>query len=99
MSPPERFITGQFLDFHKTVNNLFRTWRTARNIYIDRDYAVNTLHNAVSIENTSAGGTSTNSNHPFRFGHLYVDFTQYRSHFLRNGSHHHQQIALPGRKA
>src|SRR3954464_5892728 len=99
VSPADAFFPYEVLHTHHTIENCFRSWRTTGNIHVYRYHLVNPLQHTVAVEYTTTTSASPNCYHPARLGHLEIYLLYYGCHFFGDRSHHHQQIALAGRKS
>ena len=90
------------LDFFLQVNNrpnqLLRSRRAARHIYVHRHKPIDPLYHGVCIENTTRTSTSTHRDAPLRLRHLQPNPLQHRQHLHHNATRDNHQIALPRRK-
>src|SRR5579864_7728820 len=60
------------LQLQNAVEQCFRTWRAARNVNVDGNHLVDSLHDRVIVEHAARGGARSHRDHPFRFRHLFV---------------------------
>src|SRR5580700_4733794 len=88
-----------FLEESDGVNQLLRTRRAARNIYIDGNNLVYALHQSVIVEHAARGRAGSHRDHPLRFRHLLPELADHWSHFVGDAAGNDDEVRLPRRWA
>src|SRR5262249_43815660 len=76
-----RFTHYDVLQTHQTVKESFGPGRATRNVDVNRNGPVNTLHGRIGIEWASSRGAGAHGDGPFWFRHLIKHSPDDRSHF------------------
>src|SRR5215213_9859337 len=84
---------------HQAVKERFRARRAARNIDIDRDYAIDSLQGRVRGERPSGRRASAHGDAPFGLGHLVPDSLNDGSHLERGRPGDDHQVRLARARA
>src|SRR5262245_58579186 len=99
----ERFIGRAFafdflLQHEDAVEQTLWPWRTAGDVDVDRDDAVDALHDGVVVEHATARRARAHRDTPFGLGHLLPDATQHRRELERHSARANEQVGLARRK-
>src|SRR6516225_1147452 len=92
------FVFDLLLKLENRVEQRFRPRRAARNVNVHRNHLIAPLHDSVVVEHAARSGASAHGNHPLGLGHLVVELTHDRSHFLREPAGHDHQVCLARRR-
>jgi len=92
-------IIDLLLKLEDGVENGFGARRASGDVDVNGNDLVAALHNGVIIENPARSRASAHRDDPLGLGHLIVELTDDRSHFLREPAGHDHQIGLAGRGA
>src|SRR5580704_14532912 len=87
-----------FLQESDGVDQLLRTRRAARNIYIDGNNLVYTLHQSVIVEHAARGRAGSHRDYPFGFRHLLPELADDWSHFIGDAAGNDDEVRLPRRR-
>src|SRR5690606_13545173 len=88
------------LQLDQPVNQCLRRGWTARNVYINRYYAVATAHYRIGIVIvTAAVRAGSHRDDPPGFRHLVVNLAERRSHLVHERSSHDHDVRLSGTRA
>src|SRR5262245_19885416 len=99
----ERFIGRAFafdflLQHEDAVEQTLWPWRTAGDVDVDRDDAVDALHDGVVVEHAAARRARAHRDAPFRLGHLLPDTTQHRRELERHSARADEEVGLARRE-
>ena len=88
------------LQLEDTVHQSLGRWRTARNININGHDSVTPTHHRVRVMVVASTiGTRAHRNDPSRVGHLIVNLSQRRSHFVGQSAGNNHDIGLTRRRS
>lgn len=86
------------LDGHHAFYEHLWAWRATGDIDIDGDELVHALDGGVGVEHAAGGCTGTHGDHPFGFGHLFVDSLEDGEHLSGDAPGDNHQVRLARRE-
>jgi hypothetical protein len=97
--PQDVHLLDLLLQFHEAPDERLRTWRTAGDVDVDGDEAIDALRDGVGVVRTAAGRARTHGDDPLRVGHLVPEAADDRGHLLGDGARDDHQVGLARRGA
>ena len=99
VGPGEGLAADFLLQGNQAVEQRLGPRRTARDVDVDRDEAVDALEHVITLlERTAGNRARAHRDAILRFGHLVPEPDDLRRHFLCHRAGHDQQIRLPRRR-
>ena len=90
-------MSDLFLKHHHALKQCFRSWRTAGDIYVNREESLAALHCAVSFEDTAGAGATTHRDDIPGLGDLVENSSDNGGHLLCDGACNYDTVSLPWR--
>ena len=86
------------LELENGVKNSFGARRAAGNVDVDGDDLIAALDDSVIVEDAAGSGARAHGDDPLGLGHLIVELTDDRSHFLGEATGNNHKVGLAGRR-